>query len=103
VLLVLLVVAGGVLGILLLNTKINENAFRLHEMRQEQAALDQRQQELDQQIAQAQSTAQLAAAARRLGLVQVPAGDLGQVRLPTGEVVAEPVPVRGAPTGTREG
>jgi len=68
VVLVLLVVIGGVLGILLLNTRINENAFTLHELRQEQATLDQRQQELEEEIAQAKSTAQLAAAARRLGL-----------------------------------
>lgn len=69
VVLVLLVVVGGVLGILLLNTKINENAFVLHELRQQQTTLDQRQQQLEQQIAQASSPAQLAAAAQRLGLV----------------------------------
>jgi cell division protein FtsB len=71
VVLVLAVVIGGVLGILLLNTKINENAFVLYELRQEQAALDQRQQQLEQEVAQAQSTAQLAAAARRMGLVDL--------------------------------
>lgn len=59
VVLVLLVVVGGVLGILLLNTKINENAFVLHELRQQQVALDQREQQLEQEIAQASSTAQL--------------------------------------------
>jgi uncharacterized membrane-anchored protein YhcB (DUF1043 family) len=68
VMLVLLVVIGGVVGILLLNTKINENAFVLHELRQEQTTLDQREQQLEEEIAQASSTAQLAAAARRLGL-----------------------------------
>lgn len=68
VVLVLLVVIGGVLGILLLNTKINENAFVLHELRQEQVTLDQRQQQLEEEIAQAQSTTQLEAAASRLGL-----------------------------------
>jgi cell division protein FtsB len=71
VVLVLLVVVGGVLGILLLNTKINENAFVLHELRQEQATLDQRQQQLEEEIALASSPAQLAAAARRLGLVDL--------------------------------
>jgi uncharacterized membrane-anchored protein YhcB (DUF1043 family) len=68
VVLVLLVVIGGVLGILLLNTKINENAFVLHELRQEQATLDQRQQQLEEEIARAKSTTQLEAAARQLGL-----------------------------------
>ena len=93
VVLVLLVVGLGVLGILLLNTRINENAFRLHELRQEQAKLDQRQQQLDERIAEANSTAQLSAAARRLGLVRVGGDELGRVRLPSGEVVGEPVPV----------
>jgi hypothetical protein len=68
VVLVLLLVVGGVLGILLLNTKINENAFVLHELRQEQATLDQRQQQLEEEIALAASPARLAAAARGLGL-----------------------------------
>lgn len=71
VVLVLALVVGGVLGILLLNTKINENAFVLYELRQEQELLDQRQQQLEQEIAHARSTAQLAAAARRLGLVDL--------------------------------
>jgi cell division protein FtsB len=80
VVLVLLAVVGGVLGVLLLNTKINENAFVLHELRQQQAELDQRQQRLEQEIAQASSTAQLAAAARRLGLVDR-SDDLAHLRL----------------------
>jgi len=83
VVLVLLLVVGGVLGILLLNTKINENAFVLHELRQQQVELDQREQQLEQEVAQASSTAQLAAAARRLGLVD--RGDeLAHLRLPGG-------------------
>jgi hypothetical protein len=81
VVLVLLVVVGGVLGILLLNTKINENAFALYELRQQQLALDQREQRLEQRVAQASSTAQLAAAARRLGLVDR-SDDLAHLHLP---------------------
>jgi cell division protein FtsB len=91
VVLVLLVVVGGVLGILLLNTTINENAFALHELRQQQAALDQREQRLEQEIARASSTAQLAAAARRLGLVDR-SDDLAHLRLP---VAATSRPVGG--------
>jgi len=103
VVLVLAVVVVGVLGILLLNTRINENAFRLYELRQQQAELDQRQQELEAQIAEANSTAQLSAAARRLGLVRVSGDELGRIRLPSGEVIGDPVPVAGdqpAPEGT---
>jgi cell division protein FtsB len=91
VVVVLLVVVGGVLGVLLLNTKINENAFLLHELKAEQLVLDQREQQLEQEVAEAGSTAQLAAAARRLGLVQ--AGELAYLRLPAGVVTGEPVPV----------
>jgi cell division protein FtsB len=93
--LVLLVVTAGVLGILLLNTKVNENAFILHDLRQDQAVLDQRQQELEEEIARAGTPAQLAEAARRLGLVQ--AEELAYLRLPDGELVREPVPARGTP------
>lgn len=100
VVLVLLVVVLGVLGILLLNTRINENAFRLYELRQEQAALDRRQQELEERIAEANSTAQLSAAARELGLVRVSGDQLGRIRLPSGEVVGEPVPVTEDEPGT---
>ena len=81
VVLVLALVVGGVLGILLLNTKINENAFVLYELRQEQAELDQREQQLEQEIAYARSTAQLAAAARRMGLVDL-RDELVHVELP---------------------
>jgi cell division protein FtsB len=87
VVLVLAVVIGGVLGILLLNTKINENAFVLYELRQEQAALDQRQQQLEQEVAQAQSTAQLAAAARRMGLVDL-RDELVHLQLPDADSAA---------------
>jgi hypothetical protein len=87
VVLVLTVVAVGVIGILLLNTKVNENAFILHDLQQEQARLDRRQQELEQQIAQASSPVQLDAAARRLGLVK--AEHVGYLRLSDGEIILE--------------
>jgi outer membrane murein-binding lipoprotein Lpp len=79
--LVLLLVAAGVVGILLLNTKINESAFELAELREQQTTLDQREQQLEEEIAQADSTAQLAAAARRLGL-EDRSEDLVYLRLP---------------------
>ena len=95
VVLVLVVVAAGVIGILLLNTKVNENAFILYDLTQAQAELDQREQELEQQIAQARSPAQLAESARRMGLVQ--AEEVAYLRLPDGEVLHEPVPGVAAP------
>jgi hypothetical protein len=100
VVLILMVVVGGVLGVLLLNTKINENAFRLHDLRARQVVLDQRQQQLEQQIAEAESPGSLAAAARRLGLV--PAGEPAFLRLPDGTVVGVPVPATGTPSRTSQ-
>jgi hypothetical protein len=93
IVLVLLLVVGGVLGILVLNTKINENAFRLHDLRQRQAALDQRQSELEQQLADYESPNNLAAAACKLGLV--PAGAPAFIRLPDGKVIGVPQPAAG--------
>jgi hypothetical protein len=93
--LILVLVVGGVLGILVLNTKINENAFRLHDLRQRQASLDQREQELQQRLAEHEAPNNLAAAACKLGLVQ--AGAPAFIRLPDGRVIGVPEPATGAP------
>ena len=50
--LIVVLVVGGVLGILAVNTKINENAFRLERLQQQQARLDLEKQQLDKQIAE---------------------------------------------------
>jgi hypothetical protein len=91
--LVLVLVVGGVLGILVLNTKINENAFRLHDLREKQTDLDQRQQDLEQRLADYESPNNLAAAACKLGLV--PAGAPAFIRLPDGRVIGVPQPATG--------
>jgi cell division protein FtsB len=91
--LILVLVVGGVLGILVLNTKINENAFRLHDLQQRQSTLDQRQQELEQQLANYESPNNLAAAACKLGMVQ--AGAPAFIRLPDGRVIGVPQPATG--------
>jgi len=98
VMLVLLVVVGGVLGILVVNTKINENAFRLDKLQQQQTALNLQQQDLEQQIAYFESPGNLAAAARKLGLV--PAGSPAFIQLPDGKVIGVPQPAGRTPTGT---
>lgn len=90
---VVAVVVIGVLGVLLLNTKINENAFRLDSLRKEQAALDQQEQILTQQLAQREAPGELRAAAARLGLV--PAGTPAFISLPDGRVVGVPQPAGG--------
>lgn len=100
VVMVLLLVAGGVLGILLLNTKINENAFVIYELRQEQDELEQREQQLEQEIAEASAPNQLAARARGMGLV-----DLGDelVHLRLSESAGGELTASEQPTGQVEG
>jgi hypothetical protein len=88
--LVLFLVVSGVLGILVLNTKINENAFRLKDLRDRQSRLDLQEQQLNDDLALAASPNSLAAAARRLGLV--PAGSPAFIRLPDGRVLGVPQP-----------
>ena len=97
--LIVAIVVGGVLGVLLLNTKINENAFRLDDLRARQAALDLQEQQLAQALAEKEAPGNLAAAARRLGLV--PAGTPAFIRLPDGRVVGVPKPAGG--TGSAAG
>ncbi|MGN9907071.1 hypothetical protein ACTMTJ_05875 [Phytohabitans sp. LJ34] len=97
--LILVVVVGGVLGILVVNTKINENAFRLSELREQQSALDVQEQQLKQEIARAEDPGNLTAQALRLGLVQ---GTPVQIRLPDGRVTGMMTPATQAPSITSQ-
>jgi len=99
--LVVVLVVGGVLGILAVNTKINENAFRLERLQQQQARLDLEKQQLDKQIADAEAPGNLTANARRLGLVD--AGEPGYIRLPDGKTLEVPQPATGQPSVTSQG
>ena len=83
-------VVVGVAGVLVLHTKINEGSFRLSDLRATQAVLDQREQQLEQQLADLSSPNNLRAAATRLGLV--PAGTTAFIQLPDGRVVGVPQP-----------
>ncbi|MEH1102071.1 septum formation initiator family protein [Micromonospora sp. CPCC 205561] len=98
--LVVVLVVGGVLGILLVNTKINENAFRLEKLQEQQAKLDVEQQQLTKQIADAEAPGNLEAQARRLGLVE--AGEPAYIRLPDGKVIGVPQPADGQPSITSQ-
>jgi hypothetical protein len=92
VLLVLVLVGAGLVGLLLLNTAINENAFRLHSVQKRQDALDLREQQLKRDIEKVKAPGTLTAAARRQGLV--PAGQPAYIYLPSGKVVGTPTPAR---------
>ncbi|GAA4717244.1 hypothetical protein [Phytohabitans rumicis] len=98
--LILVVVIGGVLGILMVNTKINENAFRLDELQKQQSTLDIQEQQLKQQIARAADPGNLTAEARKLGLVD---GKPVQIRLPDGRLTGMMVPATEAPSITSQG
>jgi hypothetical protein len=87
---VLVVVITGVVGILVLNTKINENAFRLEALQQQQGQLDRTQAELTKNLADRESPTSLAAAARRVGMV--PADRPAFITLPDGKVLGVPRP-----------
>jgi hypothetical protein len=98
--LVLVLVVAGVLGILVLNTKINENAFRLSSLEAQQTTLDEQEQQLNQLLAGVESPNNLAAMAARLGLV--PAGTPAFIRLPDGRVLGVPQPASSAPSITSQ-
>jgi hypothetical protein len=85
VILMLTLVVAGVLGVLLLNTQINEDAFRLDHLRSQQSDLDLKEQQARQKLAERSSTGNLAADAERAGLV--PAASPTFINLNTGQVV----------------
>ncbi|WP_157018258.1 hypothetical protein [Cryptosporangium arvum] len=98
IVLVLVLAAGGLIGLVLLNTAVNENAFRLHDLDTEQSRLDKEEQRLQQALQDQESPKKLADRAKDLGLV--PAGDPGFVVLPEGKVVGTPVPAKAPPSPT---
>jgi hypothetical protein len=88
--LVVSMVIVGVLGVLVLNTKINENSFTLDDLQAQQQGLDLKEQQLSRDLEEAQSPGNLRAAAKRLGLV--PAGTPAYITLPNGKIVGVPTP-----------
>jgi len=95
---VVALVVVGVLGVLVLNTKINENAIRLDDLQAGKAALDLQEQEFAQELAERESPGNLRVAAKRLGLV--PAGKPAFISLPDGRVVGVPQPASGQSSAT---
>ncbi|GIG66091.1 hypothetical protein [Phytomonospora endophytica] len=83
-------VAAGIVGLLLLNTAISEDAFALHDLRAAQGELDAHEQQLKDELAELSSPGNLAAAAKRLGLV--PAEEVTYIRLPDGRELTMPKP-----------
>ena len=94
------VVIVGVLGILMINTKTNENSFRIADLQKQGSALDSQQQDLDNQLVAVSNIGNLGAAARRLGLVQ--AENPAMITLPDGKIIGVLTPANGKPAVTAE-
>lgn len=95
--LVLTLLAGGLLGLLLLNTVVAQQAFALHRLNGDIAALAPTEQQLQRSVADLQAPAALAARARALGML--PATTMLFIRLPDGAILG-PAPAP-APASTR--
>ena len=90
--LVLVLVLTGVIGILVLNTRIAENAFRLDALKTKQGNLDRDEQRLRSDLADKESPVTLAARAKQLGLV--PSRTPAFLLLPDGTKLEMPGPSR---------
>jgi hypothetical protein len=69
VVLLLLLMGGGLLGLLLLNTALTEDAFQLHKLQQQSEALSEQEQGLSLKVDALSDPAALAARASELGMV----------------------------------
>ena len=79
----------GLLGVLLLNTVVAQDAFAVSALEQKAAALADQEQTLIQQVAAEDSPSRLEQRARRLGMVQNV--NPAFVRLADGKILGEPV------------
>jgi hypothetical protein len=95
VIVVVAILGAGLVGLLLLNTALAQGSFRIHDLQNRTAALQDREQQLQTAVDVAGTPAKLAAAAHRLGLV--PATDPGFLRLSDGRVLGEPQAATAAP------
>jgi hypothetical protein len=82
---VLALVVAGIVGLLLLNTVINEDAYRLQELRTQAGELDQTEQALADELSNLNSPNNLQAEAARLGMVEP--DKTTYLYLPSGEIV----------------
>lgn len=95
VLLVVGLLAGGLLGLLMLNTVLAQDAFVLHDLRTQSSALSDREDALVQQVAAREAPGALAARARALGMVPNP--NPAFIRLSDGTVLGKPAPATAPP------
>ena len=82
--------AGGLLGLLLLNTLVAQESFAVHDLNAQGKALQQQEQDLARQVQALQAPASLADRAGKLGMV--PGGPPAFLRLSDGRVLGKPQP-----------
>jgi hypothetical protein len=87
--------AAGLLGLLLLNTVLAQDAFVVHDLQKQSALLTDQEQELQQQVEVEASPERLAVRARALGLV--PSENPVFLRLRDGRVLGVPAPAKALP------
>jgi hypothetical protein len=88
ILLLLGLLGGGLICLLLINTTLAEGSFQITALQQKNAALAQREQELQEQTAQEESPSSIAAQAERLGMR--PVGRLRFINLKNGRIYDQP-------------
>ncbi|MHB1800853.1 MAG: hypothetical protein ACYCU5_04175 [Actinomycetes bacterium] len=92
VVLVIVLLAGGLVGLLVLNTTMNQDAFALSTLRAQAKVLADQEQSLTASVAAAQNPATLASRAEALGMV--PGVNPVFIRVPSGQVLGVPEPGR---------
>ena len=96
--LVVSLLAAGLLGLLVLNTALAQDAFRLHTLKQDARVLEDREQALQREVEALQAPQELAARATALGMVE--AGPPAFLRLSDGAVLGAETPAAvPVPTG----
>jgi hypothetical protein len=82
--------AAGLGGLLYLHTSLAEDSFRLHDLMTRSAVLADREQALEQEVAQEASPTRLAQRAEALGMVRSP--NPAFIRLSDGAILGKPKP-----------
>lgn len=88
--LVSLVLLGGVIGLLLFNTSMQQAAFATTALEQQAGTLSARQQTLEMELDVLRNPQRVAEQAQAMGMV--PGGIPAYLQLPTGKVLGEPTP-----------
>jgi hypothetical protein len=96
--LVSLVLLGGVVGLLLFNTSMQQASFAAADLERQAAVLSAREQALALEVEELRNPARLARQACEIGMVAGPTAAF--IDLATGKVTGKPTPATRAPAGT---